>query len=169
MKKVFILLTVMMVSLSATYAQSSAKDVKKDLKRDMKNVTKFEAGKNAIGLRFGAAQTEISYLKMFSGPTRIEADLGLVYSGGFELNLAYQYARDLKIFDLDNLKWYLGAGPSLGYLSKKLLFGVFAQVGVEYSFDFPISISLDYRPRFRLTPQTGFDADGIALSVRYRF
>ncbi len=161
MRKIMMLIAVLMISFTAMNAQ--------DVKSDLKNATKFEKGTNAIGLRLGGLSTEITYQKFLSNSSRLEADLGFLYTNGFNLALAYQIVKPFSIGDLDSFNWFVGAGPELGFASSKLLLGVFVQGGVGYNFDFPLSLSLDWRPTFRITPATDFYATGIAVSARYRF
>ncbi len=160
MKKLFILLA---VAMAAVTTNVEAQSLKSDMK---KNVTKFEEGTNAIGIRFGALQTEISYQKFLSDMTRMEADLGFLYTNGIQLNLAYQYVRPI---GKEQFSYYFGFGPGVGFAGSSVILDVFGQIGIEYRFNAPFSVSLDWRPTFRILGGTGFYADGIALSVRYRF
>lgn len=65
-------------------------------------------------------------------------------------------------------QWYLGAGPFLGF-GDIFSLGVAGEIGLQYNFNFPMSLSIDYRPAFRLVEDTDFDAGGFGLNVRYRF
>jgi len=48
-------------------------------------------------------------------------------------------------------------------------FSILGQIGLEYNFDIPLRLSLDYRPGVQLNASgSGFVADQIAISVRYR-
>ena len=124
---------------------------------------------NAIGLRLGSNDgfgSEISYQRKLKENNRLEVNLGL-RDGFSDLKLTglYQWVWNLE----DKFNWYAGAGAGL-YDSNSI--GIFASgvVGVEYNFDAPIILSIDYRPEIGLTRngQNGLNSD-IALSVRYQF
>ena len=85
------------------------------------------------------------------------------------------------VYNLDgNFNWYVGAGGGLGsFDGKKSLDGVndtffyaAGDIGIEYAFDIPLLLSLDFRP------ELGFGNDNlnnddldfdIAFSIRYQF
>ncbi len=157
MKKLLLFIVAIIVTVGAANAQ------------DLKSMAKFEEGKNAIGLRFGAGLAELSYQKYLSDVNRAEIDLGFGFSSKMiSITGTYQWVFDVTIAGLD-FNWYAGLGANVGYAASKLYLGVVGQVGIEYHFDIPISLSLDYRPMFNILPSMDFAADGIALSVRYRF
>lgn len=124
-------------------------------------------GKN-IGVRFGNAG-EISYQHPLSSNNRLELDLGVgAWSyGGVYLSGVYQWVWDLSQL-APGFNWYAGAGASLG-INSGLGLGALGQVGIEYNFNVPIQLSLDWRPTFYLIPGTHFGYDGIALGIRYKF
>ena len=79
------------------------------------------------------------------------------------------------------LDFYYGAGAHIGFYNgydghpwgKKgesySVLGVDGIIGIEYTFDFPLNISLDYKPSFNILGYSGFWGDELALSVRYVF
>ncbi|WNH10147.1 hypothetical protein [Thalassobellus suaedae] len=139
---------------------------------------------NAIGLRLGDSDgfgAEISYQKALGENNRLELDLG-IRSGnnfdGFKLAGLYQWVWVLE----GNFNWYAGVGGGLAsYSFDKVPDGiddsetfVFAagDIGVEYNFNIPLQLSLDFRP------EIGFGGDyygnddldfDIALGIRYMF
>lgn len=138
-----------------------------------------DISENAIGLRFGdndGLGAEISYQRGLGDNNRLEFDLGWRNSSNFDafkLTGLYQW-----IFPLDgSFNWYVGAGGGLASFSgKKVLDGesetaLFAagDIGVEYNFDIPLLLSLDFRPGIGFGD---FDNDlnfDIALGIRYQF
>ncbi len=134
----------------------------------------------AIGLRLGGGfgyGAEVSYQHPLGPDHRLEIDLG-ANGGGFGLNGIYHWVKDLS--DLaDGFNWYYGFGVGLGsynfsyntntLLSRSLNIGLLGQIGIEYKFEIPITLSLDYRPGIYF--MNGFDSsyDGICLAARYRF
>jgi len=135
-----------------------------------------EIADNAIGLRFSENSgigAEFSYQRKLSGETRLEVDLGLRGNNGysyFKGTGLYQWVNPLE----GNFNWYLGAGGGLWYYNVKNYdssgAAIFAAgvVGIEYNFDFPLLVSLDFRPELGFGDYDGFHAD-FGLSARYQF
>ena len=134
---------------------------------------------NAIGLRLGDSDglgAEVSYQKALGDNNRLELDLGWRNSNSYDavkLTGLYQW-----VFPLDGaFNWYVGAGGGLASFSgKKGLDGesetsLFAagDIGIEYGFDIPLLLSLDFRPELGFgdfSDDLDFD---IAFSIRYQF
>lgn len=139
-----------------------------------------EISKNAIGLRLGDDDgfgAEISYQRGLGNAQRLEFDLGWRDSRNFDavkLTGLYQW-----VWNIDKgFNWY--AGPGGGFVlidyddipdrddSDTFIF-IAGDIGVEYNFDFPLLISLDFRPEIGFgndDDDLGFD---IGLGVRYQF
>jgi len=159
MKKIFLTLTLIVSMVSAIKAQADNK---------------------AIGLRLGGGfggGAEISYQQPLDKANRLEVDLGL-NSWGFGLNGIYQWVWDLS--DLgDGFNWYAGIGAGVGtynfnygndiHANRYFSIGVLGQVGLEYKFEIPLTLSLDYRPGIYFVPSFNGTYDGICLGARYRF
>lgn len=139
-----------------------------------------EFSKNALGLRLGDNDGfggEISYQRGLSRKTRLEFDLGLRNSNhvnAFKLAALHQW-----VWNIDGgFNWYAGVGGGAGSWSVDSKYGdgsgsfFFAagNVGIEYEFDIPLQISLDYRPELYLNDnyRNGLGSD-IGLGIRYRF
>jgi hypothetical protein len=138
---------------------------------------------NAIGLRMGDSDglgAEISYQHALGENNRLELDLGWRDGSnynGFKLAGLYQW-----VWDLDgSFNWYAGAGGGLGSFSFDSPSGkdvtdtfIFAagNIGIEYNFDIPLLLSLDFRPEIGfgddLYDNNDLDFD-IALGIRYQF
>ena len=136
---------------------------------------------NAIGLRLGDSDgfgTEVSYQRALGENNRLEVDLGW-RSGknydGFKLAGLYQWVGQLD----GDFNWYAGAGGGLGTYSidatesardynDTFTFAA-GNVGIEYSFDIPLMLSLDFRPELGFGDfNDDLDFD-IALGIRYQF
>jgi len=129
----------------------------------------------ALGVRLGYGG-EVSYQHPLNSQNRIEGDLGFYYDHGFNLAGIYQW-----VFDLSELSpgfnWYVGLGPQIGSWSNQnnkdydgLALGIVGQIGIEFNFNIPLQLSLDYRPGWYVLPSSyGGAWDGIALGVRYNF
>ncbi|TRZ45298.1 hypothetical protein [Robertkochia solimangrovi] len=139
--------------------------------------------KNALGLRLGDSDgfgAEISYQRGISSNNRLEFDLGWRDSNhydAFKLTGLYQW-----LFPLDgNFNWYVGAGGGIGsydYDNDYNQLGVddsgtfvvaAGDIGIEYNFNIPLLLSLDFRPELGFGDfNDDLDFD-IALGIRYQF
>lgn len=123
----------------------------------------------AIGLRIGGA-AEISYQHTLGGSNFLEADLGWAFLNGAGVNLGLSY--DFMVAPLGPLNFYVGpSAQATLFLGEASSFGlgVGAQIGLEYTFSFPLQLSLDWRPLFNILPSTGFGWSSIGLGIRYAF
>lgn len=141
-----------------------------------------EISKNALGLRLGDSDGfggEVSYQRGLTDNNRLELDLGWRNSDNvdaFKLVGLYQW-----IWEIDNnFNWYAGVGGGIGSWSydkggnsdSGTILLAAADIGIEYIFDIPLMISLDFRPEFYFDSdkyrEDNFGPD-IALGIRYRF
>ena len=134
---------------------------------------------NAIGLRLGDSDglgAEISYQRALGDNNRLEVDLGWRDGNNFnafKLTGLYQW-----VFPLDGaFNWFVGAGGGLASFDGKNVldgesetaFFAAGDIGIEYSFDIPLMLALDFRPELGFgdfTDDLDFD---IAFSIRYQF
>lgn len=141
-----------------------------------------DISKNALGLRLGDNDGfggEVSYQRGLSKNNRLEFDLGWRNSKNVDaIKLAglYQW-----VWNIDGgFNWYAGVGGGFGswrYSTKDfddsgaILFAA-GDIGIEYVFDIPLQVSLDFRPEIYFNTE-GYRDDNfgpdIALGVRYRF
>lgn len=164
MKKVFFLAVFVIGSVFTTQAQDIAD--------------------NAIGLRFGGGDglgAEVSYQRALgTNNNRLELDLGWRNDSNFDafkLTALYQWVWNIEA----GFNWYVGAGGGIGSVEDKrhidrrgndgtFLF-VAGDIGIEYNFDIPLLVSLDFRPEIGFNDYdviNEFSPD-IALGVRYQF
>lgn len=146
-----------------------------------------KVSENALGLRLGDNKgfgTEISYQRGFSNNNRLELDLGWrnrnnYYKNGYDdkaikLAALYQW-----VWNIDGgFNWYAGIGGGLGSYSYTDNAGKYndtfafaaGDIGIEYSFDIPLLISLDFRPEIGSSNyyDNNYGSD-IALGVRFKF
>lgn len=138
---------------------------------------------NALGLRLGDSNgvgAEISYQYALGSNNRLEVDLGWRDGknyDGFKLAGLYQW-----VWNIDGgFNWYAGVGGGLGSFGYDDNNGndyndtfIFAagDIGIEYNFDIPLLISLDFRPEIGFGDETYDNNDldfDIALGIRYQF
>lgn len=148
-----------------------------------------DISKNAIGLRLGdnaGFGAEVSYQRGLSNNNRLELDLGWRNRNDYYNNGYYGNDNALKlaglyqwVWNIDGgFNWYAGVGGGFGSYNSDYNGvndnGVFAfaagDVGIEYNFDFPLQLSLDFRPELGGNGyyENSYSSD-IALGVRYRF
>jgi len=126
-----------------------------------------QENRSTLGLRLGYDAQEISYQLPLGHVTRLELTLGANTYGrneagkicrGVGLNGLYQWVNDLSSIST-GLKWYLGVGANVldhGTVSRgKYGAGAMGQIGVEYNFNSPWQLSLDYRPGWYWLPGSG--------------
>lgn len=136
---------------------------------------------NAIGVRIGDNKgfgTEINYQRGLSDNNRLEFGLGWRssrYVDAFKLTGLYQWVWNIE----GGFNWYVGIGGGVGSYSwdrnefpdrrSDGFAFVAGDIGLEYNFDIPLLISLDFRPEAgfgRYRDDLGFD---VGLGVRYQF
>ena len=135
---------------------------------------------STLGLRLGDNDgfgAEVSYQRALGSSNRLEANLGWRNSrnvDAIKLTGLYQW-----VWNIDgNFNWYAGAGAGLGSwrynengFSDSGTF-VFAagDIGIEYDFDIPLLLSLDFRPEIGGSGyyENSYGSD-IAISIRYQF
>ena len=123
---------------------------------------------NAIGLRFGGGKNfggEFSYQKYLKNNNRLEVNLGLANEfSDLKVTGLYEWVWSLE----QNFNWYAGFGGGLVSANGTGIYGA-GVIGLEYNFDAPILVSLDYRPEIGIAGGLdGLNSD-FALSVRYTF
>ncbi len=145
-----------------------------------------EIRKNALGLRLGDNDGfggEISYQRGLSANHRLEVDLGWRDSNhydAYKLTGLYQW-----VWNIDGgFNWYAGVGGGIGGYDVKddfpgyegddsgnFLFAA-GDIGIEYVFDIPLQLSLDFRPEFYFGDNDYRDdsfGPDIALGIRFTF
>ena len=135
-----------------------------------------EISSHALGLRLGDNNgfgTEISYQKRLSSNNRLEVDLGWRSSDNVDaikLIGLYQW-----VWRLDgNFNWYAGVGGGVAFFdgggfSATNIVGA-GNIGIEYNFDIPLLISLDFRPELYFGDDIGDNyRSDIGLGIRYQF
>ena len=66
------------------------------------------------------------------------------------------------------LKFYPGLGPEI-YFGPEVEVGAAGNFGAEYSFDFPLTVAIDWRPGFIVTEGLHWHSDNIGIIARFRF
>ncbi|MCM1176736.1 MAG: hypothetical protein NC115_06625 [Bacteroidales bacterium] len=133
----------------------------------------------AIGGRL-AYGVEASYQHTVSGSDFVEANLGLFSFTSLNATATYNFMIAQPAWT-DRGEWgfYAGPGASIGYWwpgSGAFTIAAVGQVGLEYTFWFPLQLSVDLRPQFGIAAgkETRFYTDGLfgfipTIGVRYRF
>lgn len=135
---------------------------------------------NAIGLRFShndGLGPEISYQRLLNSGNRLELDLGFrqsKHTDAFKLTGLYQWVWNIE----GGFHWYAGVGASLGswkhdhgnHSDSGAIVAIDGNIGVEYNFDFPLQVFVDFRPEIYLTDyyNNSFGPD-FGLGARFKF
>ena len=179
MKKILTIITIITAAALSSYAQP-----------------------RAMGVRFGTTGLEADYQHDMKKNQFVEGNLGLDFgtlsdgTPGLKATAIYNFIWAHPAWT-DRGTWALYAGPgaSIGYVHDEVHFkvgkevvsyndggfmlGVCGQVGLEYTFWFPLQLSVDLRPCVGMhinghEPRVGIYDTGFmgflpSLSVRYRF
>lgn len=130
----------------------------------------------ALGVRTGVTGIEMSYQHTMQQRSFIEAELGSEFGGlsGFKATGTYNFIFARPAWT-ERGYWgiYTGPGVSLGCLDNEFLIAFCANAGIEYTFWFPLQLTLDIRPsygalggEFHSHGKWGFFP---AVAARYRF
>jgi hypothetical protein len=151
-----------------------------------------EISKNALGLRLGDNDGfggEISYQRKLSTDNRLELDLGWrnrnnYYGNNYDDNAVKLTGLYQWVWNIDGgFNWYAGVGGGLAnnsydyydnnnnrYDDSYTYAFAAGDIGIEYNFDIPLMLSLDFRPELYFTDRVEerFGPD-VALGVRFQF
>ncbi len=122
-----------------------------------------------LGLRFGDPSVALDATIPLAAAPRLHAAayFGSLYGSDFGLAGYFDW-----MFSLDGgptgLKFYPGVGPEI-WFGNDFNFGVAGDFGVEYSFDFPLTLAFDWRPGVFFTNDIGFRGGNFGISARFRF
>lgn len=140
-----------------------------------------QISENALGLRLGDSDgfgAEISYQRGIGDNNRLEFGLGWRDGSNFSAFRILGLYQWVWILD-GNFNWYAGVGGGVSTFSiddvpmgsddsDTSLFAA-GDIGIEYNFEIPLLISLDFRPEIgfgNFNDDVDFD---IALGLRYQF
>ena len=134
----------------------------------------------AVGGRL-AYGLEASYQHYVGGENFVEANLGFCYFSALNATATYNFMIAQPAWTARG-EWGFYAGPGasvgLGLIGRsEFVFGVVGQVGLEYTFWFPLQLSVDLRPQIGFAAGNGgarFYTEGMfgfvpTIGVRYRF
>lgn len=144
-----------------------------------------EISKNAIGVRLGDGYgfgAEVNYQRGLSERNRLELGLSArnsvrksKHTSAVKLIGIYQW-----VWNVDGgFNWYAGPGAGVGHIvfdeddfdsrSNEVFAFAAGDIGVEYSFDFPLLISVDFRPELGFGDYRNDVVFDIGISARYQF
>ncbi len=139
---------------------------------------------NAIGIRVGdndGFSTEVNYQRALGDNNRLELGLSWRSARNFDAIKAvglYQW-----VWNIDGgFNWYAGVGAAVGAFDvdndfpgfneddSDLFINAAGDIGIEYLFDFPLQLSLDFRPEIGLLNDYDDSLEfDVALGIRYTF
>lgn len=133
--------------------------------------------KTAVGLR-GGAGLGITVKHFINEKAALE---GIVNSRWDGFNITGLYEVHVNAFNTTGLNWYYGGGAHIGFwdgnnvpwindVDSYTIIGIDFIGGLEYRMeDFPLVVSVDWKPAINFSGYTGFWGDNGAFSVRYCF
>ena len=125
------------------------------------------ASAQEVGARWGdvtGGDVAVDAVFSMGNLSRIHADISFGNGVGVDLLWDFIY----KPLGGEALNWYAGVGP-YAVFDDPFTLGIVGELGLEYRFNFPISVSAHWRPSFRIIDNTDFHAGGFGLNVRYIF
>ncbi len=130
---------------------------------------------HALGVRLGS-RNGVNF-KTFLNPDRaLDFNLNFRnYESRKDVNLQVLYEIHLPVQNAPGLKWYYGAGGSLGSrkyngMDGDLFLSADGVIGLDYKVSqAPINLALDWRPRFVLAPDQDVIGGDFGLAVRFTF
>ncbi|MCP4441065.1 MAG: hypothetical protein GY810_19245 [Aureispira sp.] len=138
--------------------------------------------KMALGARLGS-DLGFTIKYAIAEPHIIEGIVAtrLWYNNGFGLKLTALYEYHGNIANIDGFRWFAGGGAHIGFWNGHsnhkyyyedrtyLTLGIDGIVGLEYTFKFPLNLSLDFKPSFNFGGgRKGYGSyNEVALSIRY--
>jgi len=135
----------------------------------------------AVGVRVSFVQdeyslvgTEFSFQKDVRKIGRRETDIGWWASGQWDI-LKFTLVRQWKIVNTDRFNFYGGGGFGVGYIiynfgQNEFFATLGLNLGVDYTFGFPIQIAIDTRPEWTIVNNFGTNLGyDVALAVRLAF
>ncbi|MFA7115785.1 MAG: hypothetical protein WC140_00925 [Bacteroidales bacterium] len=159
MKKIIIIWTVVLLSLTAFTSSAFS-----------------QSYKQSIGLRVGYWPS-ISYKLNLSQKNFVNVSCNFGFKDKITPMVSGFYEWQWNVSDIDGLTWYAGPGVYLGtyYYNDNNYDGIHGymsinvMVGIEYKFpEIPLAISMDYTPGFSLTHQADASYGG-GLCIKYCF
>ena len=121
------------------------------------------------------SQTNIEAGVRFGDNTGIDATIPLGISPRLHPTVYLDYFGVGTYFDWmfaltdgpSGLKFYPGVGPEF-FFENDFDFNIAGNFGVEYSFKFPLTIGIDWRPAFRTTDSFAFRSENWGITARFR-
>jgi hypothetical protein len=137
-------------------------------------VMSFAYSESLAGLR-GGVRSGVSYrMPMGEGDNALEALLS--YRSGIIVTGMYQWHKPLEIGEIEGLSWFFGGGVHVGiswWWANAFALGLDGIVGVEYDLEglinFPLRLSLDYKPAFDIIGGWAGSFGDVAFTLRYAF
>jgi len=132
------------------------------------NNVNAQTGGVELGLRFANANSAAVDFAMPLGANRMHAFLKL-NNNGFGVAGLY----DWQFPFAEGFMFYPGLGLAVsvadnGLGGTDMFLGAGGEAGVEYQFDFPLTLGIDYQLRFGVVNYTGY-GDGWGINARWRF
>lgn len=161
-------------SMGQEVSQDTIQNVNQDLNQEVKRIHRFGVRASYKSDEVDLWGAELSYQIYLKGMRRLEVGLGGMSSNTWNILQAtfiYQWC----FVEVGGLSIYAGPGAGIGYAlygygDDKFYGVVAANLGIDYTFRFPIQIALDYRPEYSAWQEVGYDlTNQVAFAVRLAF
>lgn len=135
----------------------------------------FVSQAQEIGVRagnFGANSIAVDAIFSLGKIERLHANATAGFGVGADLLYDFLY-KPVTIGGEDDFNWYMGVGPSVyvgdryfGDADVDFLLGVSYEIGLEYHFDFPLAVGVDFRPTLWIVERVDVNP-GLGVMARY--
>ena len=129
-----------------------------------KTTTKTKTNSLELGVRFGN-DFSIDAAVPFAKAGRLHPSV-TINDGGATVATYVDWMLNLN--EASGLALYYGVGPEF-YFYSGFDFGIAGDFGMEYAFQFPLTIGFDWRPGFILTNSFDFQTSNWGFTARWRF
>ena len=126
--------------------------------------TKTKTNSLELGVRFGN-DFSIDAAVPFAKAGRLHPSV-TINDGGATVATYVDWMLNLN--EASGLALYYGVGPEF-YFYSGFDFGIAGDFGMEYAFQFPLTIGFDWRPGFILTNSFDFQTSNWGFTARWRF
>lgn len=156
MKKFLVVMMILVLSISFAFSQAEIDTKKMQWSARLGNPVGF-------GLRFPTGESNA-----------IQAQIGVSNSSIINITGLYEWHKPLNIGEIEGLSWFFGGGAHVGLIGVPALnIGIDGIIGVEYDLmpmlNFPMSVSLDYKPAINFLGNFTRDLASFALSAYFNF
>jgi len=126
--------------------------------------------KTALGIRLSTSEAVVNNAVTFKYFLNEKAALEAIFAFGDPTALGALFEVHKPINNVENLRWFYGAGGYIGFSRPDPLVGAQGIVGLDYKFpNLPLNLTLDWKPELNIITDINFEPAAIGFSIRFTF